>query len=249
MYSSWFHGSWLAFLRTILASTSSSDLCQRQVTETLFVSSILPVRLLQCCSRRSKVIVPVCMFTLYLCCWVCVHVFRRRKHTVKRECRQTQGHDCCRWQRCQEIFERLPACSCFMQALSRHQSTKHCDGFLFCYVDVGTQQHHAFHHPPTPPSHTLQVRWSLLKLVGAVVTLHVNQVQLASWRNMVRLIACGALFFGLAHNYKRQRDENSWPRIQTMPFQNSCVLGAVCTSCHRSPVLSRLLFKSVWNLM
>ena len=89
--------SWLlTSFRTILASTSSSDLCQRQMTETLFVSSILPVRLLQCCSRRSKVIVPVCMCTLYLCCWVCVHVFRTRKHTVKRECRQTQGHDCCR---------------------------------------------------------------------------------------------------------------------------------------------------------
>ena len=128
-------------------------------------------RLLQCCSRRSKVIVPVCMCTLYLCCWVFVHVFRRRKHTVKRECRQTQGHDCCWWHRCQEIFQRLPACSWFMQALSTHQSTKHCAGFLFCYVDVGTQQHHAFHHPPTPPSHTFQVRWSLLKLVGAVVML------------------------------------------------------------------------------
>ena len=157
-------------------------------------------------------------------------------------------HDCCRWQRCQELFERLHAGSCFMQALSRHQSTKHCDGFLFCYVDVGTQQHHATHHPPTPPPPTLQVRWSLLKLVGAVVALHVNQVQLASWRNMVRLIACRAVVFWLADNYKRRRDENSWHRIQTMPFQNSCVLGAVCTSWHRSPVLSRLLFKSVWNL-
>ena len=84
-----------------------------------------------------------------------------------------------------------------MQALCRHQSSKHCAGFLFCYVDVETQQHHATHHPPAPPPPTLQVRWSLLKLVGADVALHVNQVRLASWRNMVRLIACRAVVFGL----------------------------------------------------